>query len=195
MTDKRTQFPGFSGNSSVKMQACPSCHCEGWIMDDGSWLRNAKQRSYDFQYKNTYGIRLLQSSPQSERMQIFPAWPEKWKQNLRRQKIGINRKVLAELLCGEHNDLKIGSLKGALPRKNNQISRDMDEFLGRTMMDGRKWQEKTIDIQDNRPSDPFTFLKLFFCPCVNREESWLDTQNKRRGGGNWHFMWAKSVTR
>lgn len=61
-------------------------------MDDGSWLRNSKQRSYNFQYKNTYGIRLLQSSPQSERMQIFPAWPEKRKQNLKRQKIGSTRK-------------------------------------------------------------------------------------------------------
>lgn len=75
------------------------------------------------------------------------------------------------MLCREHNDLKIGSLKGALLRKNNQISRDIDEILGRTMMDERKWQEKTIDGRDNGPGDPFTFLKLFFCPCVNREEA------------------------
>lgn len=112
-------------------------------------------------------------------MQIFPARPEQWKQNLRRQKIGINRKVLAKLLCREHNDLKIGSLKGALPRKNNRISRDTDEFRGRTMMDERKWQEKTVEGQDNGPSDPFTFLKLVFWPCINREEAQLDMQREK----------------
>lgn len=46
-------------------------------------------------------------------------------------------------------------------------------------MDERKWQEKTIDSQDNGPSDPFTFLKLVFCLCVNREEAQLDMQSEK----------------
>lgn len=49
-------------------------------------------------------------------------------------------------------------------------------------MDERKCQENTVDGQDNGPSDPFTFLKLFFCPCTNREEAQLNTQSKKRGG-------------
>lgn len=72
--------------------------------------------------------------------------------------MGINRQVQAKIFCREHDDLKIGSLKGTLPRKNNQVPKDVDEFLGRTMMDERKWQKKTVDGQDNGPSDPFTFL-------------------------------------
>lgn len=53
----------------------------------------------------------------------------------------------------------------------------MDEFLGRTLMDERKWQGRAMDSQDNGPSDPFAFLKLFSCPCVNREAC-PDTQSK-----------------
>lgn len=53
----------------------------------------------------------------------------------------------------------------------------MDEFLGRTLMDDRKWQGRAMDSQDNGPSDPFAFLKLFSCPCVNREAC-PDTQSK-----------------
>lgn len=48
-------------------------------------------------------------------------------------------------------------------------------------MDERKWQEKTVDGQDNGPSDPFTFLKLVFCPCVNREEAQVDVQSEKGG--------------
>jgi hypothetical protein len=33
-------------------------------------------------------------------------------------------------------------LKGYYLRKNNQNSRDVDEFPGRTMMDERKWWRK-----------------------------------------------------
>lgn len=110
-------------------------------------------------------------------MLIFPACGNK-ESNLGRRKAWINRNVLAKQLCREHNDLKIGSVKGTLPKeKNNQNSRDMDEFLGRTLMDERKWQGRAIDSQDNGPSDPFAFLKLFSCPCVNREAC-PDTQSK-----------------
>lgn len=48
-------------------------------------------------------------------------------------------------------------------------------------MDERKWQERTVDGQDMGPRDPFTFLRLFFCSCVNREEAQLDTQSKKGG--------------
>lgn len=60
--------------------------------------------------------------------------------DLGRRKAWIDRNVLAKQLRREHNDLKIGSVKGTLPKekKNNQSSRDIDEFLGRTLMDERK---------------------------------------------------------
>lgn len=48
-------------------------------------------------------------------------------------------------------------------------------------MDERKWQEKTIVSQDNGLSDPFTFPRLSFCPCVNREEACPDTRDEKGG--------------
>lgn len=63
-------------------------------------------------------------------------------------------------------------------------------------MDERKQQRKTIDDWDNGPHDPFTFLKLFFCSCVNREEARLASHSKNREK-NWYFMcshmWAELI--